>query len=161
RRNPMVAGLAAVIALVLVVGTAAATYFAIRATQGEGRALQSEAKALAFAHRADLEAQNARQEAERARLEKLLSDRRLYQAEISLAQQAWRDGQMDIVRPHLQSLVPERPEDPDPRGFEWYYLHRPCQSDLTLHGATSAAFSPDGGRLVGGGGDGTVTIWDA
>jgi WD40 repeat protein len=161
RRNRMVAGLLLGIVVTLVAGTAVSIYFAIRATRGEWLARQNEDKALVSAGRADREAKHARDEAQRARDAKQLSDRRLYQAEINLAQQAWRDGQSDLVRHHLESLVPQRSEDPDLRGFEWYYLHRTGQSNLTLHGGTSVAFSPDGQALAAGGLDGMVRVWES
>ena len=138
-------------AAALVLGTLVSTYFALRANQ-------KAAEAQANARRATQETLRANLEAEHARDEKRLSDRRLYHAEISLARQAWRDGQRDLVRHHLESLVPERPEDPDLRGFEWYYLRRICQWDFTLHGGTSVAFSPDGRRIVAGSPDGTVWL---
>ena len=76
---------------------------------------------------------------------------------MNLAQQAWQEGQMDLVQ-HLQALEPKRPEDPDLRGFEWYYSQRLCQLDLrTLGhsgGVTSVAFSPDGRRIASAGLDG-------
>ena len=65
-----------------------------------------------------------------AREEKQLSDRRLYVAEMNLAQQAYRESNMKLVRQHLEAQRPKRSDDPDPRGFEWYYLDRLREAEL-------------------------------
>src|SRR5579883_2072139 len=166
RRNPVVAGLAAGIALSLVLGTAIATHFAVRATRGEQLALQNAMAAQANAQRATEETQRANQEAQRAHEEKLLSDRHLYVAQMSLAEQAWRDSQIDAALEHLQAAEPRRTEDADLRGFEWSYLQRLCQSDLrTLRGHSdpvrAVAFSRDGGTLASASADRTVKLWES
>ncbi len=88
KRNPAVAGLVTGIALLLVLGTTVSTSLAIAA----GR---SAARATANAGRADGEARRANDEKHR-------SEDRLYVAEMGLAQQAWREGQIDQMREHLQ-----------------------------------------------------------
>jgi class 3 adenylate cyclase/tRNA A-37 threonylcarbamoyl transferase component Bud32 len=85
----------------------------------------------------------------------------LYVANMNLAQQAYEANNMG----RLQQLLEATRESPE-RGFEWAYWQR--QSHLALRtlrahlgGVTSAAFSPDGKRIVTGSKDWTAKVWDA
>jgi WD40 repeat protein/serine/threonine protein kinase len=136
RRNPVVAGWVAAALAFLILGSVFSTTFAIRA----GRESQRSREAL------------------------LLSEQLRYAGEINLIQHAWQDGQIDLAKQKLDSLVPSEGA-PDFRRFEWHYLQRLCHlhlRDIVGHSGHVAclALSPDGERLATGSSDKTVRIWE-
>ena len=85
-----------------------------------------------------------------------------YDSQMRLAQQSAASGQIELAQELLEALRPESPGR-DLRGFEWHYLRRVCNRDvsvLTDHESTTMILSPDGRTLVSGDGYGSLVIWD-
>jgi WD40 repeat protein/serine/threonine protein kinase len=177
RRNPLVAGLSAAVALVAALGFAG-VFDQMQVAQANERQAQTHA---VKAERKEQEAKDERDEAQRQRDEvKAVNEqlratqdqlratqdqlrRALYAAHMNLAQHAWDAGGVERARELLELHRPGKGEN-DLRSFEWHYFDRLCHSDqLTLNHTSAvrcAAYDPEGKRLATVS-QGAVTVWDA
>lgn len=145
RRNPLVASLLAVIALLGVVSCAMIMYEMEKTVQERDAARKAEGetrRALILLHKEN------------------------YAASMHLAEYAYQapDGLRRCLS-LLDRFLPAAGEA-DLRGFEWHYLRRLCQPErVILRGHTSGikhlASTSDGTRWASLGNDGKVIIWDA
>lgn len=127
------------VALALTLGTGISIWLAIRATDAEQRERQT--------------AKNEIQLREQAERDKTAARLNEYVANINLAQQSLKDGNLGRAVQLLQRHIPERGER-DLRGFEWRYLVEASKDDvhqnlLQQDEPTQAlAFSPDSQFVV-------------
>ncbi len=178
RRNPIVAGLIATVAISLMVGIGVSSYFAVAATNraNENLLLAGKERAASMLanqrksesdHNAEL-AEKRRVEADARKTEALanaelaenrrreaeenalFSRRLVYDAHMNLVQNAWENDQMAPVHNLLERHRPKNDGDEDLRGFEWYYWAGLCRRELTtIPGAGGfIVYSPDGTRIV-------------
>ena len=168
KRNRTVAALTVTVAVSLFVGIAVSSYFAIEAIEANDRAADElAARGLAETRRTAAQAADTRERAARkeAQTQHALADRRLtrseslrYSGQIYRAHREWDD---DNVAAAWRILNACRRES---RGWEYDYLNtlfNSNQQNLTGHtgGVFSVAYSPDGRRIVSGGGE--LKVWDA
>ena len=150
QRNRLPAALGASLLFVFAVGASISMLFAIEATQ---RAAEAEAERARV-----VEAQRVSEE------QRDLARRNQYFAQMNVAQQAWKTGNVAQCLDILARLAPQE-DDTDFRGFEYYRLVKLChQNSLTLEGhsqsVTSIAEPADGRFLLSGGADGKLLLWD-
>ena len=114
-----------VVATALLLGTALSVWQAVRATPGRtDRAGGQAGRRAGQAAAAVSERPGSRPAAEAAH-EQLR--RTLYAAEMGLVQAAWEGGRLDEA---LRRLDQEKADNPDLRGFEWYYWMRQAHQDV-------------------------------
>ena len=120
--------------------------------------------ATADARKAQGEAEAAREGEERLRLQLEAvyepGNRFVYGKLIDLAYREWQVNNPPQARDYLKDCPPKF------RGWEWGYVSRLAQADRIVfaghHGPlASAAYSPNGTKVVTAGADGTAKIWDA
>ncbi|MFC1764087.1 protein kinase [Planctomycetota bacterium] len=144
---------ASLLLVVIILGLVASILMGCRAEQ----ARKKEATARKQVEQALVRAENAEKVAQERAEDYRHS---LYFNQIALADASYRDGNISRVR-ELLDLCPG-----DLRGWEWNRLeHISNSARLTLSGhqiyATCIAYSPDGKRIVSGGVDNTLKLWDA
>ncbi len=178
KRRPAVAGLLAILVLVLSISlpgltilwrNAATAREAVERQRDDVEAAKEQAEqdrdAIARAkEQADRDRDAVKAAKEQADTNREEAREHLYGAQASLIQMAWRDRALGRVRDLLEAQKP-KPGEPDRRGFEWHYFNRLVEgSQITLSGhadtVTAVAFSPDQRHIASGSRDGVVKVWE-
>jgi WD40 repeat protein/serine/threonine protein kinase len=165
RRNPAVASLMTLVAILLVASAVGAVAWAVSAENTARRERETAEQLDLAAEFAKQEADRATREAGRATREAERSRRLLYASDMSKAYQAWDAGDTGRARDLLRSQRPQTGKE-DLRGFEWRHLWQQCRdsSRQTLRGHTgnvvAVAFFRDGKTLVTADEADGICIWD-
>jgi WD40 repeat protein len=162
RRRRGIAALLGLVALVTALGLGGVLWQWREAVRARGVAERESGRAKA-------QTELAYRESRRARAQTDLAEQRLYDVRMNLAQRNWEDYHGNLLLHALEQQLPANQGGVDRRGFEWFYWRRKTSSgQITLKGHpvdpfpfTSAALSRDARRIVVGGRDGVVRMWDA
>ena len=170
RRQPVVAGLAAAVAVTLVAGTVISSIFAVRASTEKDRANDNAEQAATEKDRANESAKRADQKAaeasrsateaqrktKEAEDEREKAEQNQYRISIALAQQKWLSNYVDGVEAILDAC-PVRSAI-----GSGAILKRLCHLDLlSLRDANRVCFSSDDKRVATASFAGTASVWDA
>ena len=174
RREPVVAGLSAAVAIALIAGTIISSYYGVLAANraNEKARLADEKGKLAdvngrlakdMTNLADekgaLAATNARQTVI-VRDKALELRRTLYIADMSRVSDWAKTGNVAAMRSVLERYLPTDPDDVDLRAFEWYYWWQCSHAELRVidigEPIRRLIWSPDGQTVVYGTANGRV-----
>ena len=165
-RNRAPVMVTAVIAILLVLGTAVSTWQAMRATRAEGIAEERRKAAENSEQQAKKSEQQAQHEHAVADRERQRAEHSLYVANMHRIRFEMENNNVSAARALLDLYRPgtETKERP---GWEWYYWDRVAHDELlTLNGHRDGvwdlAYSPDGTLLATAGSDRDpeIKIWD-
>ncbi len=162
RRRPVIAALLGSLALVTTLGLGGVFWQWREAVLARGDAERESKKAKAQTELAERESQRAKTQTE-------LAEQRRYDIQMSFVQRNWEVYHGNLLRQALDEQLPDNQRGIDRRGFEWFYWRRKTTSgQIALKGHPDdpypfmrAAISRDGRRIIGGGRDGAVKVWDA
>ncbi|MBI1842107.1 MAG: serine/threonine protein kinase [Verrucomicrobia bacterium] len=182
RRHRAALGAAIGILAMLITATSVSLWQAVRATRAEQRARESASIAQREATRASeqkglaernlIQAQAAQREATEQRIradrQTEVAEENLYDAQMHLAVQTWREHRgLPRMRELLAKWIP-RKSSKDRRGWEWYYLNSLPYQDLRTFTESGSGLNPSTvawhvgtKRLAEGLPDGVIRIWDA
>ena len=159
RRNPAVAALAAVVAVVLLAGVAVSASFAVAARWEANRANEKTAEAEEESKAARKAEEDAERQKRRAEVQLDRAERLVYAGKLALAQQSFAEENGELTLQYLDEC------QWDLRGWEHDHLWTRFNSKATLRGHTGGvhgvAFSPDGKRIHAQDEAGKVSTWDA
>ena len=171
KRYPAVAGLGTAVAVVLLAGVIVSLFYAVKASRHAAQAEQNKVEAdrnAAAAKESEAEAIRVAKElaktVENERIAKKEALWNLYVAKLFPMKAAWeaRDfGQLEYL---LEQSTPKA-DDPDFRGWEWYYFQDQVQkASRVLQGSSATsgqvACCRKTGQIAVGNKDGTIDIWD-
>jgi WD40 repeat protein len=160
RRRPGISALLGLIALVTALGLGGVLWQWREAVFARGVAERESGRAKA-------QTELAERESERAKAQTELAEQRLYDVRMIFVQRNWEDYHGNLLAQGLDEQLPANQSGVDRRGFEWFHWRRKTLSGrIRLEGYPDLPFlrvqlSRDGRRIIGGGPDGAVNVWDA